>query len=182
MKDVIEEFSAYVQESNDIYNNAKDDDRDDEMDSNNEEDSRDSDDKPYTEEEAKISSQCLVLMHCTQATLQFSLSTLTAALDQAFKTKCDSDEKMIEYWMSQMHEALSSLRCRAVDLSSELHVPFDRKAILEKFEAGESEFAAIVRSIKDENFIRYCIKSDVDVFEGQNKMRLEEARVLLGQL
>ena len=181
MKDVIEEFSAYVQESNDFYNNAKDDDRDDEVDSNNEEDSRDSDDKPYTEEEAKISAQCLVLMHCTQATLQFSLSTLTAALDQAFKTKCDSDEKM-DCWMSQMHETLSSLRSRAFDLSSELHVPFDRKAILEKFVAGESEFAAIVRLIKDENFIRYCIKSDVDAFESQNKMRLEEARILIGQL
>lgn len=153
VKDTAREFSEYIEEADRLYGNANTDDSclDEETDVLDE-DSRDSQDKPYTPEEAEICRDCLMIMRRGEETLKLSLSFTTEVMDRSRESGHDVISSSSR-WMANVHSKCLLLMEGVVDLSSELFVPFDLEAIQTKFTELKEITTGVLQQLLDGEMI-----------------------------
>ena len=140
VKDTTREFTEYVQETDRINGSTSEEQVEE---TGSEDESRDSQDKPYTIEEAETCRSCLVVVRLAEEALRLSLRLATEAMDAS--SDPDPDSSASSGWMAQMHLSCGGLAEGVVDLSSELFVPFDMEAIAEKHSSLKTAITELIQ-------------------------------------
>lgn len=169
LKDTVKEFTSYVEEAERLYDGEEDVEDDA---------SRDSDDKPYTAEEAATARDCLLLMQCAMDTIKLCLSTSTTLLDKIPVT--DADAVYGWEWMARLHRQCQSVQDVVTELGAELFVPFDATAIHSKYCAGKICMEEVVKTLVDERVLRSNADSALEITKvtGKNAETLQASRIL----